>query len=102
MLQFSGDIRDYPRFKSDFQKQVEPTMGGDQEAAYVLKCCLSNVALEIIHNVDDDLKEMWQQLDEEYRRPSGLIDVVVNDINRLRSVHEEDARKLLHIIDTVE
>ena len=29
MPQFNGDIRDYPRFKSDFQKQVEPTVGGE-------------------------------------------------------------------------
>ena len=61
MLQLSGGIRDYPRFKSDFQKQVKPTMRGNHDAAYVLKCCLSNVAIEIIQNVDDDFKEMWQQ-----------------------------------------
>ena len=33
MPQFNWDIRDYPRFKSNFQKQVQPTVGGEQEAA---------------------------------------------------------------------
>ena len=33
MPQFNWDIRDYPRFKSNFQKQVKPTVGGEQEAA---------------------------------------------------------------------
>lgn len=58
MPQFSGDIKDYPRFKLDFQRQVESIVESEQEAASELKCCLSNVALEIIPNVDDDLKEM--------------------------------------------
>ena len=63
MPQFNGDVRNYPWFKSDFQKQVQPTVGGEQEAAYTSKCCLSNTAFQIIHNVDDDLKEMWERLD---------------------------------------
>ena len=57
MPQFNGDMRDYPRFKSDFQKQVQPTVGGEQEAAYAL-----NTVFEIIRNVDDDLKEIWERL----------------------------------------
>ena len=64
MPQFNGAIRDYPRFKSDFQKQIQATVGSEQEAAFALKCCLSNTAFEIIRNVDDDLKETWERLDE--------------------------------------
>ena len=58
MPQFNRDITDYPRFKSHFQKQVQQTVGGEQEAAYALKCCLSNTTFEIICNVDDDFKEI--------------------------------------------
>ena len=58
MPQFNRDITDYPRFKSHFQKQVQQTLGGEQEAAYALKCCLSNTTFEIICNVDDDFKEI--------------------------------------------
>ena len=36
-------------------------MKGNHDAAYVLKCSLSNVAIEIVHNADDDFNEMWQQ-----------------------------------------
>ena len=75
-------------------------MVGEQEAAYALKCYLSNVAFDIIRNEDDDLREMWQRLDD--GNPSKLIDVVVNDIKRLRSIHEEDERRLLHFIDISE
>ena len=55
-------------------------MVGEQEAAYALKCYLSNVAFDIIHNEDDNLREMWQRLDD--GNPSKLIDVVVDDIKR--------------------
>ena len=97
MPQFNGDMRDYPRFKSYFQKQVQPTVGGEQEAAYAL-----NTAFEIIRNVDDDLKEIWERLTKKQGKPSKLIDVVVNDIRRLTIVHEGEEQKLLHLIDTVE
>ena len=97
MPQFNGDMRDYPRFKSDFQKQVQPTVGGEQEAAYAL-----NTAFEIIRNVDDDLKEIWERLTKKQGKPSKLIDVVVNDIRRLTIVLEAEEQKLLHLIDTVE
>ena len=30
MPQFNSAIRDYPRFKSDFQKQIQATVGGEQ------------------------------------------------------------------------
>ena len=97
MPQFNGDMRDYPRFKSDFQKQVQPTVGGEQEAAYAL-----NTVFEIIRNVDDDLKEIWERLTKKQGKPSKLIDVVVNDIRRLTIVLEAEEQKLLHLIDTVE
>ena len=90
----------YLRFKSDFQKQLQPMVGDEQAAAYAIKCCLSNTTFEIMCNID--LKEMWERLDENYGKPSKLIYVVVNDIRRLKIVHEGEKQKFLHLIDTVE
>ena len=59
---FDGDIHDYPRFKSDFQRQVLPGLEKPQTAAYVLKFCLSKSPFDIIRNVDDNLDEMWKRL----------------------------------------
>ena len=75
MPQFNVDITDYPRFKSHFQKQVQPTVVGEQEAAYALKCCLSNTAFQIIRNVDDDFqrdlrtfgRKIWKTIKVERR-----------------------------------
>ena len=42
MPQFDGNIRNYPRFKGEFQHHVTPKYKNDsQGAAYALKSCLS-------------------------------------------------------------
>ena len=65
MPTFNGNIRDYPRFKSDFTRQVLPEYKNDEHAAaYALKSCLAKEPLCIVRNVDDNLKEMWKKLDE--------------------------------------
>ena len=63
---------------------------------------MSNTAFKIICKVDDDLKEIWELLEEKYEKPSKLIDVVLNDTRRLKFVHEGEEQKFLHLIDTVE
>ena len=93
MPKFTGNIRDYPRFKADFTRQVWPDYKNDEHAAaYTLKSCLSGVPLSIIRNVDDNLAEMWKRLDEKYGKPSKFTDAVMNDIKKLRSVKEGDDR----------
>ena len=37
-----------------------------------------------------------------YGKPSKLIDVVMNDIKRLKIAHEAQQQKFFHLIDTVE
>ena len=64
---FSGQIREYPRFKTDFKKFVEPSIK-DESAAYVLKQCLTDEALETVKNVDDDIAKMWERLEDRYGR----------------------------------
>ena len=83
---FDGDIRDYPRFKSDFLKQVVPEMKSKDSTAYVLRSCLKKVPLDIVKYVDDDLDKMWKRHDEKYGKPSKLADVVMYDIKKLRAI----------------
>ena len=84
----SGKIRDYPMFKADFSRHVMSEITCSQSQAYVLKSCLKGEQLSIIDNVDDDIEEMWKQLDNRYGRPSLLTDVVVNDIKCLKPIKE--------------
>ena len=48
MPSFSGDIKEYPRFKADFQKHVMPCLKNKDSSAYVLKSCLSAGPLDIV------------------------------------------------------
>ena len=102
MPEFDGNIRDYPRFKSDFKKQVLPNINDEDSAAYVLTSCLRGKPLDIVRNVSDDLSDIWERLDEVYGRTSTLADVVMNDIRRLRIVNEDDDRRFIELVDTLE
>ena len=99
---FDGDIRDYPRFKSDFLKQVVPEMESKDSMAYVLRSCLTKIPLDIVKNVDDDLDEMWKRLDEKYGKPSKLADVVMYDIKKLSAIREGDDKRFIDLVDIVE
>jgi hypothetical protein len=61
---FSNNIRAYPSFKKDFERQVLPEYPAKDTAAFVLKACLSSEALDVVKNVDDDIDEMWRRLDK--------------------------------------
>ena len=98
---FNGDIRNYPRFKSDFMKYVLPTTN-QTSAPYILRSCLTGEPLESIKSVDDNLDEMWARLDEKYGDPTKITDVVINAIQNCKPIKEGESRKLLEFITTVE
>ena len=98
---FTGDIREYPRFKDDFKKQVMPSVTETQQS-YVLKSCLSDLPLEIVKNVDHSVSEMWRRLDEKYGEPSKVIDAIMKDIKKLKAIKDNDNSKFVHLVDVVE
>jgi len=102
MPKFDGEIRDYPRFKSDFQKHLIPNINSDESAAYILKSCLSKEPLEAVKNVDDDISAMWDRLDNKYGRSSILIAEIMKEIKKLSPVKDGDNRAFIRLVDTVE
>jgi len=99
---FSGNIRDYPRFKADFTKQVMPNTKSDDSAAYLLKSCLEKDPLDVVKNVDDDLSKMWDRLDDRYGRSSKIVDAIMHEIKQLKAVSDGDGSKFVHLVNTVE
>ena len=71
MPSFTGEIRDYPRFKTDFERQVMPTIS-IENAPYILRSCLSKEAANTVKSIDDDLDAMWKRLDEKYGDPAKV------------------------------
>ena len=43
-----------------------PNVNDDDTASYILASCLSEEPREKVRNVDDDVKKMWQCLDDIY------------------------------------
>ena len=54
MPTFNGDIRDYPRFKSDFMKYVMPSLKSEDSAAYVLRSCLSGEPKTLYYLISEE------------------------------------------------
>lgn len=98
---FSGEIREYPRFKDDFKSQVIPSISESQQS-YVLKSCLTGTPLESVKTVDHSIIEMWKRLDDKYGEPSKVIDVIMNDIKTMQSVKENENNKFIKLVETVE
>lgn len=99
---FDGNLREYPRFKSDFERHIVPELDSNEKATYVLKSCLTGPPLQDVRNVDCSLSEMWKRLDEKYGQPSKLADIVVLEIKELKPVKEEEDEAFLKLVNTVE
>ena len=61
MPKFDGDIRQYPRFKKDFEQQVLPGLP-KESAPYALRSCLGREPLSIVRSIEDDRENMLQRL----------------------------------------
>jgi len=101
MPSFDGNIRDYPRFKADFLKQVVPQTKGDDSTAYALKSCLRGTPIDITKNVDDDLNEMWKRLDEKYGTTSKLTETIMFDVKRIKPLKDEEEQNF-EFVDIIE
>ncbi|XP_078370325.1 uncharacterized protein LOC144654092 [Oculina patagonica] len=101
MPRFEGELREYPRFKSDFQKQVMPHLTRDT-APYTLRSCLGKEPLARVKSVDDDIEEMWKRLDEIYGDPTKVADVIINDIRRVKAVKEGENKRFVELVNIIE
>ena len=90
---FNGDIREYPRFKTDFMKQVLREFASAEAAAYALRSCLGKMPYEIVKDIDDNIVETWNRLDEKYGQTSVLADFIINQIKKFRTIKDEDGKR---------
>ena len=98
---FDGNLRNYARFKSDFQKQVQPNLSKDA-APYTLRSCLAKEPLNVVKSVDDDLEKMWERLDEKYADPAKITDVIINTIQNFKTIKENDNKKFIEFVNVIE
>ena len=101
---FSGDIRDFARFKGDFKKIVEKEYDDDPVyTVYVMKeSCLEGEALGLVKNLES-LDEIWKRFEEKYGNTNDIVDSVLNDLRNVRippKFNQDQA--VVKLIDTLE
>ena len=98
---FDGNVRKYPRFKSEFNKYVDPICKADQ-VAFILKSYLSEEIKEEVDNLGDDLNNIWDRLDKKYDDQGKLIDAIMSEVKEMPFLEDDDEQGILLIINTIE
>ena len=99
---FSGNCRDWPQFKKDFEKQVSSVIVDESTVSYALRNALPDNAKSLVRNMSDNIKEMWTRLDERYGDEGKIVEIVLNGIKHFRPIKENEERRLLAFIDIIE
>ena len=97
---FSGDIRKYPEFKEDFEKQVEPRCSLSQRA-FVLKQYLSDEVREEVSNVSDDYRAMWRRLNQKYGNVRRLVEMHLAEVKGIspKDTSDESVLKMINVVE---
>ena len=97
---FTGDIRKFPLFKSEFITHVEPHYNSSQ-LAFILKEHLSESIQDEMSNVIDDYSMLWARLDQKFGNVGHLVDKILDDIKRLK-IQDVNSEAILNMISIVE
>jgi hypothetical protein len=98
---FSGNIRDFARFRKDFEKIVEATYSGFQLVYVMKEECLSGDALDLVRNLDS-LDDIWDRLTEKYGGTLQIVDSVIKDVRNIKIPRNSQEQGLISMIDTLE
>ena len=96
---FDGNVRNFPRFKSDFEKYIAP-MSDPIHLPILIKNYLSESVRRDVENLDS-AGEIWKRLDQKYGARHKLIECILQDIKNL-STEADDDTAILAMINTVE
>ena len=100
MPKFSGDVREYAIFRSDFKHAVEARYT-KRDAITFLRTCLQGKPLDLIKGIGSDYDAAWEYLDSIYGDPRFVSDTITQDIVKFRPIRDgEDARfcDLVHLV----
>ncbi|XP_068750786.1 uncharacterized protein [Montipora capricornis] len=100
MPKFSGDVREYAIFRSDFKHAIEARYT-KRDAITFLRTCLQGKPLDLIKGIGSDYDAAWEYLDSIYGDPRFVSDTITQDIVKFRPIRDgEDARfcDLVHLV----
>ena len=100
MPKFSGLVREYAIFRSDFKHAIEARYS-KRDAITILRACLQGKPLELIKGIGSDYDAAWEYLNSIYGDPRYVSDTITQDIVKFRPIRDgEDARfcDLVHLV----
>ena len=97
---FDGDLRKYPKFKSEFTKYIQPS-DKTEEAVFVLKTYLSKKVREEVENIEE-LHQLWSRLDKPYGDKGKHNDVIMATVKNIPKYTEDNVAEIIHMINITE
>ena len=97
--QFSGDIRNYGTFKSDFERLIRTKYGDDP---YALVNSLQGDALECVRGVEDNFVKMFERLDHRFGNPCRVTESIIKDLKELKPIIEGDTKRFIKAVNVIE
>ena len=97
---FDGDLRNFPRFKEEFNTRIKP-MCSETQLPLVLKSYLVETAREDVENIGDNMADIWERLDKKYGDQGRLIDTILAEVKGIRSCKNDD-QATLNMVKVVE
>ena len=99
---FSGNIRDFARFKSDFETIVTPDSPSEYHTLYTLKeRCLVGEAHEIVKNLND-IDSAWERLSDRYGNEINIVDSINHDLSKLTIPKQNSDKGLIEFVNILE
>lgn len=97
---FDGDFRKYPKFKLEFNKFIAP-LCCESQLTFVLKSYLCDSVRCEVENIDQDIKVMWERLDEKYGATHKLVDCILSDVKGLPACNDNASTlDMIRVIET--
>ena len=99
---FSGDIRNYARFRADFNNFVAPIYRDKANQVYVLKTnCLKGDVKKLVDNMSD-LDSIWERLQGRYGDHMQIVNVVLKSIQNFTFGKSDHDKSLVKLVDELE
>ena len=99
---FSGNIRNFARFKADFEAIIKPAYEDEMYITYVLKkSCLFGNAYELVKNLERE-DEIWRRLEEKYGDTIDIVDSVITDLQNINIGKFSQDNGMVQLVDILE
>ena len=97
---FSGDVREFFIFWSDFQHMIDARYS-KRDAIALLRTSLQGKPLDLIQGLGSDYDAAWEYLGSIYGDPKFVADIITQDIAKFKPLKDNEDNRfcvLVHLV----